>query len=87
MVLIVCVAILLQGKFREVDIYTDYVYVKHGDTFFELIEPYYDKCDSKYLSWDEYRINQKEMNKKLFENGRSLQPGDCIKVEWYKFRE
>lgn len=85
--LIVCVFLLLQGSFREVDTYTDYVVAKRGDTFYGLVEPYYDKCELRGLSWNEYSFNMLKLNENLFADGRGLQPGDTIKVEYYKERK
>lgn len=51
--------------------------VRSNDTLWGICEQYYN-ADNERVCFEEFVYNQKQLNKRLLENGRALQPGDKL---------
>lgn len=89
LLLIVCAAACVSGFARPKTVeivYETVVYAEPGDGLDVLIGDGYDKCTNG-ICWDEYRSIHRKLNAELFKNGRALQVGDPVRVQWYVVRE
>lgn len=85
-VLIACASICLSGEDRPYKTIEVKVTAHEGDRLDVISEQYYEKC-TRQIKWREYRDRQRDLNADLFKNGRCLQPGDKVKIEYYVMQQ
>lgn len=68
---------------REYAMRVTHVMVDRGDTLDGIAGDFYDK-DKRGLSWAEYRNEIMELNIKLQNKVRCLQPGDVVEIRYYE---
>lgn len=80
--------ILIMALFLNANVVKDYkthvvnIEVKRGDTLDEIAGEFYER-DKRGLSWDEYRQEIWELNRKLQNSKRCIQPSDVVEVRYY----
>lgn len=68
---------------REYAMRVTHVMVDRGDTLDGIAGDFYGK-DKRGLSWAEYRNEIMELNIKLQNKVRCLQPGDVVEIRYYE---
>lgn len=68
---------------REYIVRTEHIMVGYGDTLDGIAGDFY-KRDKRGVSWAEYRNEIMNLNVKLQNRDRCIQPGDVIEVKYYE---
>ena len=82
-ILIVAMFLLGNKDNRDYVERTERILVGYGDTLDGIAGDFY-KRDKRGVSWAEYRNEIMNLNEKLQNRSRCIQPGDMVEIKYYE---